>query len=259
MARDHERAPDRRRSVPWLITWLVVGVAGLVGLLAAFPAVYPFYPEEWTINREEAVAIALERFTDLGPPVDDAFVVGHLSQSTLLETRLLRALPEADLGRLRDSLVARQVFDWQVKVYPPGARPYEWAYRARISPAGEVIDLQLRVPAEEPGGELATDVARQRAEEFLLAQGFDLAVFGEPQVRQRDLAARRDTSVRFPAAEAMLGPEVPYGFEVSFAGEELTGYQLFYDIPDANQIQASLQGVNLLSQGRIMVPFLLIP
>ncbi|HUO87048.1 MAG TPA: PP2C family protein-serine/threonine phosphatase [Thermoanaerobaculia bacterium] len=258
MRTERERSAGRR-SGAWLAVWLLAGVAGIAALLWAYPRVFPFYPEEWTINREEAVAIALERFTDLGDPVDDAFVVGRLAQSTLLETRLLRALPAVDLDRLRQSLVARQVFDWQVTVYPPGARPPEWSHRARISPTGEVMDLQLRVPVEDPGGELAIDVAERRAEEFLAAQGFDLADFGEPQVRQRDLAARRDTSVRFPAAEAVFGADVPYGFEVSFAGERLTGYELYYDLPDANQIQASLQGINLLTQWRIMVPFLLIP
>jgi MFS family permease len=246
-----------------LVAWLLAGGIGLAALLWAFPQVFPFYPEEWTINREEAMAIALERFTDLGEPVDDAFVVATLSRSATLEHRLLRALDEAGsadgLARLRDSLVARQVFDWQVRVYPPGVRPWEWAYRARISTTGEVMDLALRIADEEPGGELDVDTARGQADAFLLAQGFDLADFGEPQVRQRDLRARRDTSVRYPAAEAVLGSEVPYGFEVSFAGERLTGYELWYDVPDLNEIQASFQGVNLLSQGRIMTPFLLIP
>ena len=248
-----------------LVAWLLTGGVGLAALLWAFPLVYPFYPQEWTIDREEAVAIALERFTDLGEPVEDCFVVATLSESSTLENRLLRALPEggaasaAQLARLRDSLLAHQVFDWQVRVYPPGARPWEWDYRARISSAGEVMDLLLRVPDEEPGGELTAEAARRRAERFLAAQGFDLADFGAPQVRQGDLQARRDTTVRFPAEEAVLGPEVPYGLEVSFAGERLAGYQLWYEVPDLNQIQASFQGVNLLSQGRIMVPFLIIP
>lgn len=242
-----------------LVAWLLAGGIGLAALLWAFPLVYPFYPEEWTINRDEAVAIALERFADLGEPVEDGLVVATLSQVPPLENRLLRVLPDADLAALRDSLVARQVFDWQVRVYPPGARPQEWAYRARIGATGEVMDLQRRIAEEEPGGEVDGETARLRADRFLAAQGLDLADFGAPEVRQRDLRARRDTTVRYPAREAVLGPEVPYGFEVSFAGERLTGYELWYDVPDLNEIQASFQGVNLLAQGRIMTPFLLIP
>lgn len=246
-----------------LVAWLLAGGIGLAALLWAFPLVFPFYPQEWTINREEATAIALERFTDLGEPVEGALVVATLSRSPQLEDRLLRALGGSgavdDLARLRASLVALQVFDWQVRVYPPGARPPEWAYRARIASTGEVMDLQLRIAEEEPGGELDVAAARERADAFLLAQGFDLADFGEPQVRQRDLRARRDTTVRYPAVEAELGDEVPYGFEVSFAGERLAGYELWYDVPDLNQIQASFQGVNLLTQGRIVTAFLLIP
>jgi hypothetical protein len=247
-----------------LVVWLLAGVAGLAAVLWVFPRVFPFYPETWTLNREEAVAIALERFRDLGEPVEDAFVVGRIATTAQVEDRLHRARPAggadgATLDRLRHSLVARQVFDWQVTVYPPGARPGEWRYRARISTSGEVMDLVLRVPDTEPGGRLEGETARARAEEFLASQGFDLDDYAAPTVRQRDLTARTDTTVRFTADEAVLGAEVPYGFEVAFAGERLTGYELFYDVPDIAEIQASLQPVSLMSQLRIMVPFLVIP
>ncbi|HEX6203598.1 MAG TPA: hypothetical protein VF100_11390, partial [Thermoanaerobaculia bacterium] len=260
-----KRRDRRGRGGVALLGWLVAGAAGLAALVWAFPRVFPFYPERWTIDREEAVAIALERFRDLGEPVEDGFVVGRIGTTPQLENRLLRALDDPGtagagaLSRLRDSVVARQVFDWQVTVYPPGARPGEWRYRARIASTGEVIDLLLRVPDVEPGGEVDAATARRRAEEFLLSQGFDLAAFAEPEVRQRDLQARRDTTVRFPAVEAMLGPEVPYGFEVAFAGDRLIGYELFYDVPDLSAIQQSLQPVSLMAQVRIMVPFLVIP
>lgn len=257
---------DRRgRGGAALLGWLLAGLAGLAALLWAFPRVFPFYPQRWTIDREEAVAIALERFRDLGEPVEDGFVVGRIGTTPQLENRLLRALGDqgaagsAALGRLRDSLIARQVFDWQVTVYPPGARPGEWRYRARIASTGEVLDLLLRVPDTEPGGELEAATARRGAEAFLVSQGFDLADFAGPEVRQRDLQARRDTTVRFPAREAVLGPEVPYGFEVAFAGDRLLGYELFYDVPDLAAIQQSLQPVSLMAQVRIMVPFLVIP
>ncbi|HEX2164867.1 MAG TPA: PP2C family protein-serine/threonine phosphatase [Thermoanaerobaculia bacterium] len=249
----------RARGAAWLTIWLIAGVAGLAALLWAFPRVYPFYPAEWTIQREEAVAIALEGFADLGDPVEDPFVAAVLSKSSLLEERLLRALPDGEAERLRGSLVGKQVFDWQVVVYPPGARPGEWTYRARISPTGEVMDLLLRVPPDEPADALDADAARRRAAEFLTARGIDLADFAPPEVRQRDLQARRDTGVRFRAREAVFGDEVPYGFEVHFAGDRLIGHELYYDIPDADEIIASLQPVNLLSQLRLMVPFLLIP
>lgn len=248
-----------RRGAAWLAIWLVVGIAGLATLLGAFPRVYPLYPAEWTIQREEAVAIALEGFADLGDPVEDPFVTAVLSKSPILEERLLRALPTVEAEHLRDSLVGKQVFDWQVVVYPPGGRPGEWAYRARISPTGEVMDLLLRVPPEEPAGELDAETARRRAADFLTARGIDLADFAPPEVRQRDLQARRDTSVRFRAREAALGDEVPYGFEVHFAGDRLIGHELYYDIPDREAIIASQQPINLLSQLRLMVPFLLIP
>jgi hypothetical protein len=242
-----------------LAAWALAGVAGMVALLVTFPHVFPFFPRQWTLNREEATAVALERFRDLGEPVAGGLVVAHLGQTQTIEQRLLQALGRVDAERLRGSLLAGQAVDWEVRVYPDGALPQEWRYRARITLDGRVLDLQERVPADEPGDGLEVEEGRRRAEEFLRSQGFRREDFGEPTVRRRELLARTDLAVRFPAAEAVLGEEVPYGLEVTFAGDRLTGYQLYHDIPDASELQAAFQPINLLSFARVMVPFLLFP
>ena len=244
-----------------LAAWALAGALGMAALVWAAPHAFPFFPSRWTVNREEATGIALERFRDLGEPVPDGLVVSRLSQVETLELRLLRALwdGEGDPGALRESLLAGQVVDWQVRVYPAGAQPNEWRYRARISLDGQVLDLQERVPPEEPGAAIDVAEAERRADAFLRSQGFRREDFGEATVRRRELLARTDVAVRFPALEAVLGPEVPYGFEVTFAGDRLTGYQLYYDVSDVGELQASFRPINLISFGRIMVPFLLFP
>jgi sigma-B regulation protein RsbU (phosphoserine phosphatase) len=101
--------------------------------------------------------------------------------------------------------------------------------------------------------------ARRQADAFLLEQGFDLAGFDEPEARTQQLQARTDTTLRYRDREGLLGEERPYGLEVSFAGDQLTGFNSFFDEPDRNAIQDGFQPFLLLQQAWIFVVLLLLP
>jgi len=243
-----------------LAVWAAVGLAGGVTLAWAFPRAFPLYPAEWTVNKQEAETIALERFRDLGPPVEDGYVVSALRTSSTLERRMLETAAEgADPRRLRDSLMARELFSWWVRVYPPGARPSDWTYRAIVAPDGEVVDLQRRVPPDQALPDAEPAVAEARARELLAAEGLDLDRFGPPVLRRTELQNRSELAVRFPDAEEAYGPEVPYGVEVTFAGDRVTGFRSWMEEPERARLSAVLQPINLLGQLRIMVPFLILP
>jgi hypothetical protein len=246
-----------RRSVE-LGVWFLAGAAGLAFLLWVFPRLFPLYPESWTTSRQEAEALALERLRDLGPPVADGLVVTNLASANVVEERMLEALPEVGVERLRGDVLARETLYWQVTVYPPGARTFEWTYRALVSAGGEVVDLVRRVPPEEPADEVQVEDARRRAEALLTAQGYDLARFGEPVARRTERQARTDLALRYPVAEPLLGHLV-YGVEALFAGDQLVGFASFLDDPDRTDVQARLQPVALLGQLRMLVPVLLFP
>jgi len=243
-----------------LAAWALVALAGAAALAWAFPRVFPLYPDEWSVSKQEAETIALERFRDLGPPIEGGFVVSALRTSSNLERRMLEtAAAGTDLGRLRESLMARELLAWWVRVYPPGARPGDWTYRAIVAADGEVVDLELRVPPDEALPEVDPAAAEAQARELLAAQGIDLDRFGPPVVRRTELQSRSDLAVRFPAAEPAFGPEVPYGMEVTFAGDRPTGFRSWMDEPERARLAAALQPINLLAQLRIMVPFLILP
>ncbi len=246
-----------RRPVE-LAIWALVGIGGLALLIWAFPRTYVFYPHDWSVNRAEATALALERFRDLGEPTEDALVVSALEGSSVHELRLLDRLGEIPVERLRASRLNRGL-EWGVNVYPPGARPFEWQYRANISPAGRVTELLRRVPPDEALPELDAAEARRRADAFLREQGFDPAELGEPAVRRTELATRSDLSLRYPDPERIFGEDEPYGLEVTFAGDVLTGFVTYHDDPGEGALLASLQPINLWAQVRVMAPFLLFP
>lgn len=243
-----------------LAAWALVALAGAAALAWAFPRAFPLYPGEWSVSKQEAETIALERFRDLGPPIEGAFVASALRTDASLERRMHElAAAGAAHDRLRRSLMGREILAWWVRVYPPGARPNEWAYRAIVAADGEVVDLELRIPPDEARPDIDPNAAEARAREVLAAEGFDLARFGPPVVRRTELQDRSDLAVRFPSAESESWPEVTYGMEVTFAGDHLTGFRSWMDEPDRARLASALQPINLLSQLRIMVPFLILP
>jgi len=242
-----------------LAIWALLGVVALALLLGTFRSTYRFFPEQWTVSRNEATAIALERFRNLGEPVEDGLVVPVLLTNGTLERSLANHADETGVEALRESTLGRQLLLWQVAVYPPGALSREWTYRARLSTTGEVEELQMRVPPEEKLPDVDPRAARERGDAFLTAQGVDLADFAEPVPRRTETETRADLTLRYRATEQVLGDELPYGVEVTFAGDRLTGYRVWWDDPRESEVQASLQPVNLFGQLRLLAPFLVFP
>lgn len=241
-----------------LWSWAAAGVAGAVALVWAYPRVFPFRPEPWELSRAEARAIALERLRDLGEPVARAYVVTHLDNEEGIELRLQNAATEASRKILRGSPLAERVTAWEVVVYPPGARVSEWTYRATLALSGKVLAMRRRVRQETPGEAIDLAAARVQADQLLAAQGYQLEVFDAPELRTQQQAARTDTTVRYRYRDQLLGPDVPYGVQVSFAGDRLSGLSQFLEDPGANRIDSQIQPLALLGLARILVTFLLL-
>ncbi|HYO15010.1 MAG TPA: PP2C family protein-serine/threonine phosphatase [Thermoanaerobaculia bacterium] len=247
------------RNARSLALWLLTGAAGLVLLVWAYPQAFPFLPPDWGVNRREATAVALERFRALGPAVEEPYVVSRMDTDPLLERRLqLSSAEQGDRKDLTRSRLAPWVLQWQVTVYKPGALSTEWTYRAWIAPDGQVTGLRLRVPPEDAGEEIDPAQARARADAFLREQGYDLSQFQEPPVRRTELNARTDLTLRYRYREQALGESIPYGIAVNFAGRRLTGFNSWFEDPQDEVLQQSLQATSLMGNTRILLPFVLI-
>ena len=248
------------KKTPQLLAWLALGLLGAVVFAWAFPRAFPWLPERWTLSKGQAVAIALERLRDLGEPVADAYVDSRLDYAdelgqTVWRREKDRPLAPEDRQRLRPQLLV-----WEVRVFAPTALPSEWTYRARIAPSGEIAALQLRLKPQAEAGSIDDATARQRADEFLREQGFDLARYEQPQLRSQQLEARTDRRVLYRLRGHPLGEATAYGVEVGFAGDRLTGYSPWFEDPQKKEEFSRL--INLLLLGQIgwrILPFLLLP
>src|SRR5436305_7372940 len=167
------------------ILWLLLGVSGAVLFAWAYPRAFPLAPEGWKVTRGEAVARALARLKDLGPPVENPYVVARLNANPMLERRLDLALPREGRPRIAATGLPAHALLWEVFVYPPDALREDWTYQAEVTLDGEVVSLLLRLDPETAGQPLAPGEARARADAFLVRQGIDLARYREPEIRSQ--------------------------------------------------------------------------
>ncbi len=235
-----------------LLVWVLAGALGLALLAWAYPRAFSLLPQGWRISRDEAVAIALERLRDLGDPVQDPYLVASLNTNFLLERRL-SSLPSLVDTAETDPRLRSQAVSWLIYVYKRGELQQDWTYVARVSLSGELLTLRLRLDPQAAGKPIPVQQARNQADAFLLAQGIDLSLYGEPQIRSEQLAARTDLSVRYPYRGVS---DIPHGVVVVFAGDRLVGFQPWMEDPQERQLQQTMRGLQFTGFGRLVVIYL---
>ena len=235
---------------------LALASAGIAALVVWFPRAFPAMPTDWEINRGEAEAIALETFRDLGPRVEAPYRLTTLGFRPLTDQQIRKA--DVD-GELWGSRLGRNLVQWETTVWNKGANPNDWTYKAWVSTRGEVTSLRHRLPEDELEGAIDEAAARERADTFLAAQGWDLATLGEPEVRTVDRQDFTETSLRYRDRTNLLGEEVPYGVSVTFRGEELEGFHPYIESPDEEAFGQGVTGFILLQQVWLFLPVLLAP
>jgi hypothetical protein len=244
-----------------LFGWLAGGVVAALALATLFPRVYPLERFGWTLTRSEAEARAVAYARDLGPPIAKAFVVTQPHGGDLIERRLDLAIPELGAETVAKSPLAQDLSVYETILYPRGATPREWSYRVtQTMRGGRLVGLESRLsPNAEaaPIGDLAA--ARARADRFLTEHGFDLAALRDPDLRTEQLRGRTDTRLQYRYKQQLLGDDVHYGVEVTFAGDRLMGFDAFYDDPQQAAIGAQLQPAMGMSFLRIFAVFIVLP
>ncbi|MGH9464832.1 MAG: hypothetical protein ACRD0X_04250, partial [Thermoanaerobaculia bacterium] len=243
-----------------LLAWLAVGVLVAAALPWLLLRANPLLPREWSTSSAEARIIGLERLRDLGELPADPYVIvspfnEEVGRARLIETH--RAGRSAE--ELQASHAYRDFWGWRVTVYDRERPAHQWAYRARVSPAGDVVQLERRIADEEGSGTIDASAARARADALLVEQGRDLSAYEEPVARAKDLDSRTDTTLRYRDREAFFGRVVGYGVEVKFAGDELMGFAPYIEDPDEEPILQRAAVFELLGQVWIFSPVLLAP
>ncbi len=244
------------RSARAILLWLLLGIAGAGLLVWAYPRAFPFLPHGWRIDQRQAVAIALERLRELGPPVENPYVVTRLGTNALLERRLLLARQAGREGEVRASGLTGRLLVWEVTVYPPDALRDQWTYQAEVGFDGKVTELRLNLDPEAKGRPIPLAAARAQADAFLARQGIDLARYREPVPRSYQLAARTDLYLRYPDRRPTPGGG-QHGIQVAFLGDRLAGFESWWDSdPRQRDLQRIVQQVAFAGIGSVILTYL---
>ncbi len=242
-----------------LLAWLAAGVAAVFFLLWALPMAAPFEPEAWAVSRDDAEAIGVELARDLGDLPESTFVVVNRAASFLLQYRLAELVEQGEsVAAVRRSRLFSRLHHWRVTIYDSTATGGSWAYQARISPTGRLLQLERSIDDDEAAAALDAATARDRAERFLREVGADIEGV-EPEVRLTELENRADTTLRYYDDERLLGDTIQYGTEVKFAGDQLLGFAGFFDDPAEDALLGRLQSVNLWQVAWIYLAMLILP
>lgn len=238
-----------------LLLWPLLGLAGVLLLVWAYPRAFPLAPRDWKIDREQALRLATERLRDLGTLPADPYVVVRLRTNPVLERQLQLALGHTSRRILEEEGLVQRLAVWDVTFFPDGAAVPDWAFQARIGLSGELIALRRRLDPQAAGATLSTAEARQRADAFLMQQGIDLAAFGEPEIRSQQLARRTDITVRYPDRRPAPVRDGKFGVDVSFAGDQLMGFLPFFDDPAERPLQQAIQESSFSGVAGIVILF----
>ncbi len=243
-----------------LLAWLAVGILVAAALPWLLRRANPLQPREWSVSSSEARLIGLERLRDVGDIPAEPYVIVSTSTDEVGRARLAEAHRGGrSVEELQASRAYRDFFGWRVTLYDREQIAWAWLFRARVSPDGDVVQLERRIDDGEGSGIADPAAARARADAFLAEQGFDLAQFETPVARTRDLETRTDTTLRYRDREALFGRTVDYGVEVKFAGGELMGFASYIEDPQKETIEKRAAVFELLGQVWIFSPVLLAP
>ncbi|HET9766675.1 MAG TPA: hypothetical protein VFS60_07500, partial [Thermoanaerobaculia bacterium] len=240
-----------------LLFWIALAAAGGLGIALLLPRVFPLFPRGYETDAREARAIALARIPELGPVPPRPLISVAWSGDSTLERAALEGGP-AMRARLSGTPLEQALYGWTVRVFPPGANAGEWEYEVHLSRRGEVTGLVRKLPENAPAGKLSAGEARERARAQLAEAGFDLAQYGDAEVRSEERARRTDTVLHFPARQQLLGPSMRHGLEVRFLGDQPGGYEVWSEAVDRQAEQQLLGAYFLLFFGVQIAMFVLL-
>ena len=259
---------DRRKPIGTrsILLWVLLAVVSVVALFVFHKSAFPLQPEDWQINRREAIEIARERLRDVAtqeaPIPEKPYVVANLQSAALLERRLfLSGGTTGEKGQqLENARLRKLLYRWVVHLYDEGANIGEYAYRAQIGIDGTVLELRRGIKFDHQNEARIVPVeARLRAGAALESAGFSLSDYLAPVERTVDFSGRTDLILRYRDREALLGEDLQYGVEVRFAGDELLGFNHWVVDPDQRSLGEELRTPTFLQTVWVFSVFILVP
>ncbi len=262
----------------WLLGWVVALALAVTVTIAVFPRAFPMAPgTQWDVDRDAAIAVAIEYVSDLGKMPNSPYFVAVLDSSSDLELHLLadqtaRAATGISIQSDHALELSARINTWLVTIYPDEAAVGDWTYRVEMTLDGTLLALSKGVKRDFTSPiQLTIEDATARADEFLERMGLALADYYDPVERRVENAAfsyqqlryqRREAEtplVRLVDHSAVTADDLLHGVEVKFAGGELLGFSAWQEHKPGADILRKLQRPGQVQLLQFLAVFALLP
>jgi hypothetical protein len=212
-----------------LLFWVLLGIVGAVYAQRYFFRAFPEASVDFRVSRTEALNRARNFVTRQGENVNgyQSAIIFQVDDDA--KTYLERELGLAQANRLMSSEL--YVWYWDVRFFRP---QQEEEFHVRISPAGNAVGYDHKVPEASPGAILDRAAAEARAQTFLSSNlGVDLNLweFLPEEANSNRRPNRLDWSFTWEKRN-FRAKDAPYRVQVGLQGDRIGGAQYYLQIPD---------------------------
>ena len=212
-----------------LLLWVMLGIVGVVFAQRYFFRAFPEASVDFHVSRGEALQHAQSFLTGVGEDVSGyrSAIVFDLDDNA--KTYLERELGLQQANRLMSSQL--NIWYWDVRFFRP---QQEEEFHVRVSPAGNVVGYDHKVPEARAGPTADRTAAQATAQSFLSGKlGVDLKDwdFLPEEANSNKRPNRLDWSFTWEK-HGFRAKEAPYRVQVTLLGDRVGGAEQYLQVPE---------------------------
>ncbi|MGC0772773.1 MAG: CPBP family intramembrane glutamic endopeptidase [Candidatus Acidiferrum sp.] len=252
MAEDRLTSSDKRA----LVLWVLLGIVGAVFAHKYFFRAFPEASVDFKVSRSEALARAGTFVGSLGENISgyQSAIVFDVDDNA--KTYLEREVGLQQANRLMSSEL--NIWYWDVRFFRPGQ---EEEFQVRVSPGGEIVGYDHKIPEAHAGATLERAAAETAAQNFLRGKmGVDLGKwdFLSEEANSSKKPNRVDWSFTWEK-HGFKAKEAPYRLRVTLQGDHAGSSEEFLHVPENWQRSYEhLRSTNILFNQVAIIPYLLL-
>jgi membrane protease YdiL (CAAX protease family) len=252
VAEDRLTGSDKRA----LLLWVLLGIVGVVFAQKYFFRAFPEASVDFKVSRAEALARAKTFVGGLGEDISgyQSAIVFDVDDNA--KTYLEREVGLQQANHLMSSEL--NIWYWDVRFFRP---QQEEEFYVRVSPAGQVVGYDHRIPEAKAGTTLERAAAEADARELLRNKmGVDLSKwdFLSEEANSSKKPNRLDWSFTWEK-QGFKAKDAPDRLRVTLEGDHAGGAQEFLQVPEAwERSYAHLRSTNVFYNEVALIPYLLL-
>jgi hypothetical protein len=249
---DRLTATDKRALFLWV-------VAGILGAMFAYKYFFRAFPEasvNFQVSREEALGRAQKFVNGMGENVSgyESTIVFDVDDNA--KVYLERELGLQQANKLLSSEL--NIWYWHVRFFRP---QQEEEFSVSISPAGNIVGYEHKVPEARAGPTLGQSDAQAAAQKFLGGKlGMDPKAWDylPEEANSKKKPNRLDWNFTWEK-HGFRAKDAPYRLKISVQGDLIGGSEEFLHVPEAwERGYQQLRSSNLLYNQLALIPYVLL-